>query len=291
MADITNYTPTVDVSDVNDEVWFDIINRTITPKNPDAIEDILVQNDANSRNFGFMIQRYFEEEDLSTKQIRIHYVNSLNMHDIAEAHSIEIVGNSQDVLSFKWLVGNKACVEAGAMKFAVEFYDNEGYELYTKAITVNITEGIYVAGEIPNPDDWYVTFKRELNELSNMYNEIISSKDLCRLSFSNIEQILEYGFNNEDVFYFEANGGLAGELSGNINIGYVHRGKLYARDALCENNNVYIIDLTTGELSVKPLGDSSIVTSINENSTDTQIPSAKLLYDTIGDIETLLSQI
>ena len=36
---------------------------------------------------------------------------------------------------------------------------------------------------------------------------------------------------------------------------------------------------------------SAITTSISSSSTDAQVPSAKCLYDTIGDIETLLSQI
>ena len=36
---------------------------------------------------------------------------------------------------------------------------------------------------------------------------------------------------------------------------------------------------------------SAIVTSITSSSTDSQVPSAKAVYDVIGDIETLLSQI
>ena len=36
---------------------------------------------------------------------------------------------------------------------------------------------------------------------------------------------------------------------------------------------------------------SNIVTSISSLSTDTQYPSAKCVYDLVGDIETLLSQI
>lgn len=36
---------------------------------------------------------------------------------------------------------------------------------------------------------------------------------------------------------------------------------------------------------------SAIVTSITSSSTDSQVPSAKAVYDSIGNIETLLSQI
>ena len=35
----------------------------------------------------------------------------------------------------------------------------------------------------------------------------------------------------------------------------------------------------------------NIVTSINENSTDDEVPSAKCVYDIIGNIETQLSEI
>lgn len=36
---------------------------------------------------------------------------------------------------------------------------------------------------------------------------------------------------------------------------------------------------------------SAITTSITSSSTDAQVPSAKAVYDIVGDIETLLSQI
>ena len=36
---------------------------------------------------------------------------------------------------------------------------------------------------------------------------------------------------------------------------------------------------------------SNLVTSLSDSSTDTQYPSAKCVYDLIGDIETLLSEV
>lgn len=173
-----DYEPSVDIQDVNDEIWFDIINRTITPKEGQDLKDVLVQNDANSRNFGFMIQRYFEDDDLSTKNIRVHYVNSLNQHDISAVHSINIVGTNSDVLSFMWLVGNKVCIETGNVQFAIEFYDDDGYELYTKPTMVKIEQGIYTVGEIPEPDDWYKLFKQELLDIQNN----IDAKNITNLN-------------------------------------------------------------------------------------------------------------
>ena len=34
---------------------------------------------------------------------------------------------------------------------------------------------------------------------------------------------------------------------------------------------------------------SNLVTSVSSSSTDSQYPSAKLFYDTVGDIETLIN--
>lgn len=160
-----DYPNSVDVQEVNDEIWFDIVNRTITLKEGQDIQDILVQNDANSRNFGFMIQRYFEMEDLSTKNIRIHYVNSLNQSDFAEAHTIELTGENEEVLSFQWLIGAKVCLEIGDVKFAIEFWDNNGYALFTTPMMVTVSESIYSFGTIPDPEDgWY---KMLMNKIEN----------------------------------------------------------------------------------------------------------------------------
>ena len=154
-----DYPNPIDIQDVNDEIWFEIINRTITLKEGSSAEDILVQNDANSRNFGFVIQRYFENEDLSTKKIKVHYVNSLGQHDCDELHSIEVVGDNDDVISFMWLVSKEVCVEAGNIEFAIEFYNDNGYDWFTKPTQLGVSQGIYTIGEIDTSSDWYKIFR------------------------------------------------------------------------------------------------------------------------------------
>lgn len=52
------------------------------------------------------------------------------------------------------------------------------------------------------------------------------------------------------------------------------------------------IDITNNVISVTGMvATSSIATAVTSSSTDSEVPSAKCLYDAIGDIETLLSQI
>lgn len=169
-----DYPNSVDIQEINDEIWFDIINRTIILKDGYSQQDMLVQNDANSRNLGFMIQRYFESEDLSTKRIRIHYVNSLNQHDIASAHSIEVVGDEEDVISFQWLISDKVCAEGGNIQFAIEFYNNtETYRLFTKPITIGVEKGICTVGEFIEPEsDWFKEYSSRMNVLESRMDEI-----------------------------------------------------------------------------------------------------------------------
>lgn len=54
-------------------------------------------------------------------------------------------------------------------------------------------------------------------------------------------------------------------------------------------DTTYDIKDTTARQSMQTT--SNLVTSVSSSSTDSQYPSAKLLYDTVGNIETLLASI
>lgn len=189
-----DYPNSVDVQEVNDEIWFDIINRTITLKEGQSIQDVLVHNDANSRNFGFMIQRYFEAEDLSTKNIRIHYINSLNQSDFAEAHSIEIVGDNEDVLSFQWLIGAKVCLEVGNVSFAIEFWDDSGYALFTTPMKVSISESIDSFSTIPDPEEnWYESLIAKIKNTEDDLQDYVDNK------LANVDTTEIYSYSKENL--------------------------------------------------------------------------------------------
>lgn len=53
------------------------------------------------------------------------------------------------------------------------------------------------------------------------------------------------------------------------------------------NDSGFITNSALSEYQVT----SNLVTSVSSSSTDTQYPSAKCVYDIVGDIETLLSQV
>lgn len=84
---------------------------------------------------------------------------------------------------------------------------------------------------------------------------------------------------------------------------------------IIENNEISVDGQTTSEIDTETVSETTLatvattgafsdlsgtsglqttanlVTSVSSSSTDSQYPSAKLFYDTIGNIETLLSQI
>ena len=62
-------------------------------------------------------------------------------------------------------------------------------------------------------------------------------------------------------------------------------------DAEAGDLSNYYTKTETNTLLGGKINTSAITTSISSSSTDSQVPSAKAVYNSIGDIETLLSQI
>ena len=62
-------------------------------------------------------------------------------------------------------------------------------------------------------------------------------------------------------------------------------------DAQAGDLTNYYTKTETNTLLGGKINTSAITTSISSSSTDSQVPSAKAVYDIVGNIETLLSQI
>lgn len=132
------------------------------------------------------------------------------------------------------------------------------------------------------------------NEVIDKVNEIIDDKQDTLVSGTNIKTI-----NNTSILG-----------SGNIDI--QGGGSTYtAGDGIDITNNVISVDgVSTSEVTLAAVATSgsysdltgkpnlsgyqttaNLVTSVSSSSTDSQYPSAKLFYDTVGNIETLLAAI
>ena len=116
--------------DMTKEVLFEIVNRDVFQN--DAYKDIVVEDDNDSRRITFSIARYYDEVDLSTKNVVVRYVNALSQYDeylVHDAHheQVMIVGEI-DVLEDRrhlklhrrHLVMPCAYGDAGAERFVLQ---------------------------------------------------------------------------------------------------------------------------------------------------------------------------
>ena len=154
--------------DMTKEVLFEIVNRDVFQN--DAYKDIVVEDDNDSRRITFSIARYYDEVDLSTKNIVVRYVNALSQYDEYLVHDAHAEG---DKVFFTWLVHDKALLESGQIEFDVLFYDVNGYKWHTKPANLTVERGLVSAEYIASPEtsdlysQWRIEAVQNLKESEN----------------------------------------------------------------------------------------------------------------------------
>ena len=154
--------------DMTKEVLFEIVNRDVFQN--DTYKDIVVEDDNDSRRITFSIARYYDEVDLSTKNVVVRYVNALSQYDeylVHDAHA------EDDKVFFTWLVHDKALLESGQIEFDVLFYDVNGYKWHTKPANLTVERGLVSAEYIASPEtsdlysQWRIEAVQNLKESEN----------------------------------------------------------------------------------------------------------------------------
>ena len=154
--------------DMTKEVLFEIVNRDVFQN--DAYKDIVVEDDNDSRRITFSIARYYDEVDLSTKNVVVRYVNALSQYDEYLVHDARAEG---DKVFFTWLVHDKALLESGQIEFDVLFYDVNGYKWHTKPANLTVERGLISAEYIASPEtsdlysQWRIEAVQNLKESEN----------------------------------------------------------------------------------------------------------------------------
>ena len=166
--------------DMTKEVLFEIVNRDVFQN--DAYKDIVVEDDNDSRRITFSIARYYDEVDLSTKNVVVRYVNALSQYDEYLVHDAHAEG---DKVFFTWLVHDKALLESGQIEFDVLFYDVNGYKWHTKPANLTVERGLVSAEYIASPEtsDLYSQWRIEaVQNLKKSENARDASKQYARNS-------------------------------------------------------------------------------------------------------------
>lgn len=95
---------------------FNIVNRTISL--PPNLTDIVVQGDTNSKTITFEMARYFDGVDLTTKTIKIAYMNAKSETGYSDAYVKQVDINT---FTFNWSVPGELTKEFGEVSISVEF--------------------------------------------------------------------------------------------------------------------------------------------------------------------------
>lgn len=185
LENIQNNTAIMDeiVPGVPELIEIDLNSRTITL--PSAFKDFLsVETDHYSETVYFIVDRYFDDIDLSKKTIVIEYINAAGESRIFPVCWRDTKTYKDDnKMLFAWSLSGDATRAAGQIQFAVKFYSLEynkelaqyyyTYNLATQVCTGNILHGIENAEAI---EDQYGYTDDVVKELFDRINDAEQSK-------------------------------------------------------------------------------------------------------------------
>lgn len=163
----------------HDEQYTYIEGRTIG----DISSQVSVQGESYSQYISFIIDRYYDGVDITTKSIWIHY--ELADGSGSEASPINVYYNDSSV-RFGWIIPDQATQQAGDIKIGVWITgtapNEKTYLLKTETKTYAIKSGVVPGSGIIQPDqNWFEQFVSQMdNKISTAQgyaNDAQDSKD------------------------------------------------------------------------------------------------------------------
>lgn len=140
---------------ISTELFFKVYNRTIEIGT--GVKDIVVQGDTNSRKLTFELDRYFDDIDLSTKSIRIYYINADGKFGYFPIDNAAINPTDEEKMTIVWVMDGTVTAKDGNVSFAIDFYETDGdgvivYRWQTTAAHFNIEKAIAALEAAQDPD-------------------------------------------------------------------------------------------------------------------------------------------
>lgn len=128
----------------------------------------MVSGENKSQFIRFMMPRFYDGVDLSTKNIQIIYLTQSAYSDINAAVCVE---RCEDKIRFGWLVPENACYEVGTLSFSIEFVGDD-YVLKTRVYDIEVYDGINGGEVIPEPEEkvWYIELQQRCDYVLNQAN-------------------------------------------------------------------------------------------------------------------------
>lgn len=186
--------------------------------------------------------------------------------------------------------------------------------------TVELTQSEYDGLAVKDPNTFYIISDAEVGDLSNYYTKgetdtLLEGKQPTLVSGTNIKTINNESLLGEGNINIQGGGGsitvdaslnsgstnavannavtnntLSGGVESDIALGVIRFWKnngqvaLYRRFGTINGKHV-MVNGTTGEPNFHLVETSAVTTSVSSTSTDTQVPSAKAVYDQLGGLK------
>lgn len=186
--------------------------------------------------------------------------------------------------------------------------------------TVELTQSEYDGLAVKSPNTFYIISDAEVGDLSNYYTKgetdtLLGGKQPTLVSGTNIKTINNESILGEGNIDIQGGGGsitvdaslnsgstnavannavtnntLSGGVESDIALGVIRFWKnngqvaLYRRFGTINGKHV-MVNGTTGEPNFHLVETSAVTTSVSSTSTDTQVPSAKAVYDQLGGLK------
>ena len=140
---------------------------------PDELKNIAVEGDHLSETIFFRIPRYFDGDDLSSRNCKIRYVNAGSEYGESEICDMEIF---DDFIKFGWSIENRVTRYRGVINFTVQFETIENgieYQWQTTPAQLNVLAGLNIQEIITDKDDvLFRTLNKQIQELQKVVEQL-----------------------------------------------------------------------------------------------------------------------
>lgn len=155
-----------DNGEYTDDMIFEI--DYVTKKLQAVKDQTMVSGENRSQFIRFVVDRYYDGIDLSTKRIQIIYLTEAGHSDINPAVCVE---RNDEQIRFGWIVPGAACYNVGTLAFSVEFVGDD-YTLKTRTCEVEVFDGLNGGEVIPVPEEkvWYIELQQRCDYILDQAN-------------------------------------------------------------------------------------------------------------------------
>lgn len=188
---ISGYTP----QDYSDTLVFEMSSETKQVEK--ILGQALVAGEENSQYIKFVLPRYWDGIDISSKTFTIEYALAGTYYGTSEAVNAEM---SDEQVRFGWVVPETACAISGTLFFVLKV-ESADYILKSQIVEVSVYKTINVEGVVPEPtkEAWYREFAARVETAISEAESALSAAQEAQASAETAAQNAQTAEDNAEA--------------------------------------------------------------------------------------------